>query len=152
MSARPKTKTRRATESGTRTTGWVAGLSLLLLAAGFAGARWYLGQKDVDPPPSYVEFRKLDVASTNGLVVLSFGLEVAPRDVSRVERFKPALEAGFREELALLEPRAMYSREGKTALAYGLRNLANHLIGADLISGVYFGDFRIYEKAVPQPS
>jgi flagellar basal body-associated protein FliL len=135
------------TDTDSRTAWWVALLALGSLLAGFLAVSYFAQNKAADTLPRYVQLNKLDVQSSGGLVVLSLDLEMAPSDLARVEQFKGPIEARLREALTPLDPARMYSRPGKEALAAGLRDVANHVLGEDLISGVYFGDFRIYSQA-----
>jgi flagellar basal body-associated protein FliL len=137
-----------AVNDDSRTAWWVTVVALLSLALGFLAVSFLAEDKAVDTkPPRYVEMRKLDVQSSGGLVVLSLDLEVDHADLARVEQQKAALEASFREALTQLDPARMYSRAGKEALSAGLRDVANHVLGTNLVTGVYFGDFRIYNQA-----
>ena len=140
--------TAAALNDDSTTAWWVAVLALVSMALGFLAVSFLTDDnRSEGKPPRYVEMRKLDVQSSGGLVVLSLDLEVDHADLARVEQQKPALEAGFREALTQLDPARMYSRPGKEALSTGLRDVANHILGADLVNGVYFGDFRIYSQA-----
>ncbi len=137
-----------ASTDDSRTAWWITALVLFPLALGFLAVTFLAEHKAADvKPPRYIEMRKLDVQSSGGLVVLSLDLEVGHADLARVEQQKVALDASFREALAPLDPARMYSRAGKEALSAGLRDVANHVLGADLVTGVYFGDFRIYNQA-----
>lgn len=130
-----------------RTAWWIAGVSLAVLALGFLAVILLTDDSPRTPtPPRYIEMRKLDVQSTQGLVVLSLDLEVDRGDLARVELQKGALETSFRAALTQLDPARMYSRRGKEALAAGLRDVANQTLGENLITGVYFGDFKIYDR------
>ena len=129
-----------------RTTVFLVALACLLL--GGLISHWY-GQRPQSIgglPAAYVEFQGMESLAAVGMVVLSLDLEMQPEAVWRVEAKREALDAAFRLAIAEYPAETLYSRAGKEKLALRLRQVANQLVGDELVAGVYFGDFRIYGK------
>lgn len=147
--ARSRTE-KPSSDDGSRIAWIVALASIVALALGFAAVTWLLAEPDAAEASRYVEFQKLDVQASTGLAVLSFDLKVARDDVGRVVAHKSAIEARFKEAIAQLDLGTLYSRRGKEKLARQLSAIANEELGADIVEGVYFGNFKVYSRDAPR--
>ncbi len=125
---------------------WITLAALLALGIGFFAAMSYDASQQESTPLRLVEFRKLDVQSNGGLVVLSFALEVAADEAAQLDRHKASLHDSFRNALAQISLDALYSRQGKEELGATIQAVANTALGDEIVTGVYFGDFKIYSR------